>query len=973
MSGSGSTDFASLSIEIDSSSADAAAKSLDKLTEAGERAEQMSAKEYNATRRADEARQKAASTMLFGTQATAEATREVQKLLDKYDPLGSKLRSLESQFDMLNKAVLGGTAGSSDSAIDKTYRSLNVEIAKTKQLMVDAGHATAEQMGIAERSALNFGLNTQYARRELMTLGREAVSGDFSRMPLTFGSLIAHSQLLKALLSPIGVAVVGIAAAGGALAAANVMGSREQREMSDAIALTGDYAGTTRGQMLELAAAVSEATLATVGQAKSIVTELVHSGQIGGDAIGQIAMIAADYAKATGKDVDKIAPELVKLFADPAKGAEELNKQMHFLSAAEMEHIKHMERIGELGQAQALLADALAVKLPKQAENLGFLESGWNSVRHAASSAWDAMLGLGREATLEDKIKSAQSTVEAAQKRLNFRPNNEGNLQALAQANMQLEALKALQGAQATGAQKQSDEARANALQNQSKSLIDQVSQYAKIREAQDQITLINRFDAKTDEEKRDKAQALHDLDLRILGLRRSATEEERSMAGLAISDSLKMRETEIGTANAVNDARLKLGLITDQEHAQQKYFSDLELSDAKRIAFEKQLAVSNLTKTEKARLEGELTILNAQARARTTSYEMERAIADAARTSLQAQADAAGRGADAASQLGAIDSLQREAQALRLRNDEMGKSRVEVDLLRQAELKREIARREMEAAQSEASEDDPYQQRLRAQIKLLNEKLNLERAGTVKGIQDQFKTPESRENDQYKAQLDALQAYLKQGTDLTLNAEKMREQIESSHNARLVLISLQKNAAIRQMEMDTVTLAAGLLQQFAGKSRAAAVAAILLQKGVAAAAVIVNTQGAIARGYLELGPAAGAINEARMQALMGLQLGIIAATGLIEASQAGPSSSGSSFSGGGSGAAPTTVSSPANAGGPSGAEAQVIQVIINGHILGTQQFVDDVLLPRLSDAINKRDFVIIDPNSRQAANLQGG
>lgn len=168
------------------------------------------------------------------------------------------------------------------------------------------------------------------------------------------------------------------------------------------------YAGVTRGQMRQLATEISNTGEMTIGQSKSIVTELVASGRIGAQAIGEVAKLAGDYAFSTGQNIDKIAPQLVKLFDDPAKGAEALNNQMHFLTVADMDYIRTLENQGQVQEAQLVLAQKLNEQLPKHTENLGYLEKAWNATRNAASSAWDAMLGIGRQATLEDRLNEVQ-------------------------------------------------------------------------------------------------------------------------------------------------------------------------------------------------------------------------------------------------------------------------------------------------------------------------------------------------------------------------------------------------------------------------------------------------------------------------------------------------------------------------------------------------------------------------------------
>jgi lambda family phage tail tape measure protein len=51
-------------------------------------------------------------------------------------------------------------------------------------------------------------------------------------------------------------------------------------------------------------------------------------------------------------------------------------------------------------------------------QNLGILEKAWNGVTGAAKGAWDAMLDVGRPATIDDKIKAVQDKLTQAQDQL---------------------------------------------------------------------------------------------------------------------------------------------------------------------------------------------------------------------------------------------------------------------------------------------------------------------------------------------------------------------------------------------------------------------------------------------------------------------------------------------------------------------------------------------------------------------------
>ena len=95
----------------------------------------------------------------------------------------------------------------------------------------------------------------------------------------------------------------------------------------------------------------------------------------------------------------------------------------------------------------------------------------------------------------------------------------------------------------------------------------------------------------------------------------------------------------------------------------------------------------------------------------------------------------------------------------------------------------------------------------------------------------------------------------------------------------------LQAEKAYRNMKLQTVNMAAQLLQTLGQKSKAAAIAAIVLNKAVAIAQTIQNTAAAVMKSYT-LDPTG--VLAAKIAFVGKLQLGIIAATGLAEISNAG-------------------------------------------------------------------------------------
>lgn len=244
----------------------------------------------------------------------------------------------------------------------------------------------------------------QSAGQELGNMARGALSEATSGM----GELGVVAE--RAVLSAAGLGAGFLAATVGlaAYAAAAREGREEQLAMEHALAMTGSAAGLTRDQMMQLAHGVEQATTLTIKQSKDLVTEIVSSGKIAGEAVAAIAALSDNYANATGAKLDTLAPKLVSLFEDPAKGAAKLNETMHFLTNAQLEYIQALVDTGREGEAQLELANRLNEVLPQHARELGTLETVWTNVRKAASGAWDAMLAVGREDTLQEKLDKAK-------------------------------------------------------------------------------------------------------------------------------------------------------------------------------------------------------------------------------------------------------------------------------------------------------------------------------------------------------------------------------------------------------------------------------------------------------------------------------------------------------------------------------------------------------------------------------------
>lgn len=201
---------------------------------------------------------------------------------------------------------------------------------------------------------------------------------------------------------------------------------------------------------------------------------------------------------------------------------------------------------------------------------------------------------------------------------------------------------------------------------------------------------------------------------------------------------------------------------------------------------------------------------------------------------------------------------------------------------------------------------------------------------------------------------------------------------LEIDHQKRLTEISIEE-ANNRARAEDIVTsaryrafeLGAQLLDQFAGKSKAAAIASIAINKGLAIAHTVQNTARAvmgITASMSTLGPAAPAAiatEVAKVKALGALQIGLIAGSGLAQAAGLG---GGGGYGGGGGGGGGGSPGAQPLANIPdiqTAKERKVTRVSIVGARAG--DLIDSADLARVLEEAVDADEITIEVNGDRA------
>ncbi|EAP3524518.1 phage tail tape measure protein [Salmonella enterica] len=279
------------------------------------------------------------------------------------------------------------------------------------------------KLDTATKSTHALGLKSAQARREIGVLIGELARGNFGALRSSGITLANRAGWIEQLMSPkgmmIGGVVGGIAAAVYGLGKAYYEGEKESEEFNKQLILTGSYAGKTAGQLNEMAKSLAGNGV-TQHDAAGVLAQVVGSGAFTGQAVAMVSRTAARMQENVGQSVDETIRQFKRLRDDPVNAAKELDRTLHFLTATQLEQIRVLGEQGRVADAAKIAMSAYSEEMNKRMgdvhDNLGWIERAWNAVGDAAKWAWDRMLDIGREDTLDEKIATLQEKIARGRK-----------------------------------------------------------------------------------------------------------------------------------------------------------------------------------------------------------------------------------------------------------------------------------------------------------------------------------------------------------------------------------------------------------------------------------------------------------------------------------------------------------------------------------------------------------------------------
>lgn len=353
--------------------------------------------------------------------ARDEQSASLQRLSAQLDPIGTAFKKLVDQQKQLDNAKASGMLS------PERYDVLSYSLANTRK-QLEITQDAMKKTGVTSRA---MAYQMRMIPAQMTDIVVSLASG---QAPMTV--LLQQGGQLKDMFGGIGPAIKGVgryvtglinpltlsAAAVGVLGLAYYKGSQEQDEFYKSLVLTGNQVGKTSGQLADIAARAGIAADSTTGKAASTLNQLVSSGKVAGDLLERVTTAIVKTSDATGIATEKLVGNFNDIAVDPVAAITKLNDQYHFLTLATYNQIKALQDEGNQREAARVASESYSSSMIQRSnqikENLGYLETAWNSVAKAAGWAWNSMLDIGREVSIEQKIQDASGELERAQRAL---------------------------------------------------------------------------------------------------------------------------------------------------------------------------------------------------------------------------------------------------------------------------------------------------------------------------------------------------------------------------------------------------------------------------------------------------------------------------------------------------------------------------------------------------------------------------
>jgi len=376
------------------------------------------------------AAQKASGASAEGASKSVLSLEKQVKALERaIDPAARAQQTFQRQTALVSSALAQGSITTERAA--HIMGILNSRMIDNAATQVQAARTTALNAGQLQNLGYQIndilsGLAMGQSPFMIMAQQGGQVYQVLSSSPAGVGGALKElGSRFVSLVGPVGLA--GAAMTGAAVLGYAAWSSFTSKVQEAQIALNG--VGRASGLSVDALMATSSRGALRAGISQSMGGTLgagFAGAGVGGSMIEDLIASTRAFSKAFGLDLAEAGKELASAFADPSKGAEELNKRFGFLSADLQTTIQRQQAAGKIEGARQTLQDAYNRALAETTARTNVLSSAFEALKNSASSWWQ---GLGNRLN-----QAVDPTLEQRREVLagNLRATNPRNTQRIA-------------------------------------------------------------------------------------------------------------------------------------------------------------------------------------------------------------------------------------------------------------------------------------------------------------------------------------------------------------------------------------------------------------------------------------------------------------------------------------------------------------------------------------------------------------
>lgn len=328
------------------------------------------------------------------------------RTVGRYDKAGAGLQKLQRDEVALKRAVDEGRI--SREQYNRAMAGIDAERARLTKLKEGAEQSARAMRGLNFESR-----EVQRNLTQLLTYGATGNFGMAGNQILQLGSQAGAARLL---LGGLGATAGATAAAIGVLGAAAATGYLQLRALDTGLLSTGHSLGVTAGELTNIAMETGEAT-GGFKQAEQAALIFARSGQASADTVQQMTSAAVGLALLSGKSIEQTSEQVLRIAREPIPALLELNRQYHFLTAAEFERVRALQEQGREQDAVRLGLDYLdretATRVETMRANAGLLERSWRGVKEEILAVWQSLQDIGRDG-VDVQLREIDRALETA-------------------------------------------------------------------------------------------------------------------------------------------------------------------------------------------------------------------------------------------------------------------------------------------------------------------------------------------------------------------------------------------------------------------------------------------------------------------------------------------------------------------------------------------------------------------------------